>query len=181
MIIRTAFTSRRIILLIFSIVGIQYALNAEPALSDVRAKYELGIKDEHKAKLLLNTIENAKIQSATLLAYRGAAKALIAKHSINPYTKLNYIRASMNDFAEAVELDSKNVEIRYLRFSVQHHLPSFLNLSFEMQEDIKHISDNVHSCSSLKSDKDLKKTIISFMIKSERLRDEELKQLLKEE
>lgn len=59
-------------------------------------------------------------------AYRAAGHALKGRYAWNPMTKLQEVQACLKLFEQAVAQAPDNPEIRFLRFTILHHLPEFL-------------------------------------------------------
>ena len=74
----------------------------------------------------------------------------------------------------AVERNPTNLEIRFMRFSIQHHTPAFLGLSKDLEEDRKAIYRQFKNRKFGLADADLIRTMAIFMIQSERCLKEEL-------
>jgi len=64
-----------------------------------------------------------------------------------------------------------NLEIRYLRYSIQHESPGFLGYNKNMVEDRKMLIDKVSEV----QDAELKSMIKSFLLKAAKLNPEEKK------
>ncbi|HAV54046.1 MAG TPA: hypothetical protein DCX41_03820, partial [Aequorivita sp.] len=69
----------------------------------------------------------------------------------------------------AVSADASNVEIRYIRLSVQENSPKFLGYHKNIEEDKEFILKNYGSISSA----ELKETIKDFVMKSENFEQQE--------
>ncbi|WP_375558722.1 hypothetical protein ACE193_13320 [Bernardetia sp. OM2101] len=102
---------------------------------EARKKYFESIGNEQKIERLLKELQDIKNPSALLLAYRAACESMMAQFSWNPYTKLAQVNKSFDFFEKAIKEDSQHVEIRFLRFSVQHNVPDFLRKNREFEED----------------------------------------------
>jgi hypothetical protein len=130
-------------------------------------------------KLLLNAVSSSKITdslyesltaiknpSGLINGYKGTLEALKAKHTWNPYNKIKYLRNAERTFQAAVAHDPQNIEIRFMRFSVEHNVPGFLgynkNLTADRQEIVKQINKKHYSF----ADARLVKTIIHFLLDS---------------
>ncbi len=109
---------------------------------EIRQKYFKAIGNERKIERLLKELQDIKKPSALLLAYRAACESMMAQFSWNPYTKLAQVNKSFDLFEKAIKEDSQNVEIRFLRFSVQHNVPDFLRKNREFEEDKDVLVDN---------------------------------------
>ena len=109
---------------------------------EARKKYFEAIGNERKIERLLKDLQNIENPSALLLAYRAACESMMAQFSWNPYTKLAQVNKSFDFFEKAIKDDAQNVEIRFLRFSVQHNVPDFLRKNREFEEDKNVLVDN---------------------------------------
>ncbi|MEO6167911.1 MAG: hypothetical protein ABIO46_13030, partial [Chitinophagales bacterium] len=138
--------------------------HANYSISEVRTLYGKGIEDATAAKKLFDLVSNVP-NDPLLIAYRGGAEALLAKHALNPYTKLDYLGRSMNTLSLAVRADPSNAEIRFIRFSIQFYIPKFLGYSKNMRDDAHVIAMNF---SRLKHSVDAKtfRNIGEFMMSS---------------
>ncbi len=65
------------------------------------------------------------------LGYHGASQMMMAKHVGNPFKKLSYFNKGKDMYTAAINADPRNVELRFLRFSVQAEAPGFLKLQAE--------------------------------------------------
>lgn len=70
-----------------------------------------------------------------LLAYKGMARATSAACSYNPYTKYSRFQEGKQWIEQAVATQPNNIEIRFLRLSVQVNAPHFLGYSGQLTED----------------------------------------------
>lgn len=70
-----------------------------------------------------------------VLAFKAASEAVMAKYTWNPSSKLKHLRTSAALFEQAVKLDDDDPEIRFLRYTIQYHIPKYLNMSSNIEED----------------------------------------------
>jgi hypothetical protein len=84
-----------------------------------------------------------------MLAYSASAQSLVAKHASGLYNKMKYLKLGDKSFEQAISMNEKNAEIRFLRFSVQRHLPKFLGFSDDISEDLDLLVKNIGSTASL--------------------------------
>ena len=101
----------------------------------LRERYAEAVGDAGKAKRLLEELTANPVENALWLGYRAATEALLAKFAPNVFAKLDWVKQAGQTFAKAVGLDAGSVEVRYLRFALQHHVPSFLGLNRNLEED----------------------------------------------
>ena len=80
--------------------------------------------------------------------YLGAYEALWAQHALNPITKLSSFRRGTQRIDKAIAIDRDNVELRFLRLSIQRNCPAFLGYDRQQAEDeqiLRQQSGSVHS------------------------------------
>ncbi len=140
--------------------------------SDIRKRYIQAIDNSSVAEVLLS--ELATPATPMLLGYKGATEALVAKHAWNPYTKLSYLQRSRRTLNEAIRRDPNNPEIRFLRYSIQYYVPSWLGYSGNLKEDKSQILLHISEASP-----EVKEVIAGFLRQSGKLSPSELALLLK--
>lgn len=111
------------------------------------------------------------------IAYWGVYRTLIAKHSLNPYTKLRELQKGLEILEQAIQKDQKNLEIRFLRFSVLHHIPDFLGYKQEKNDDAQAILNLLKLQDYSKLDFKFQKGIAEFLIKSKRISKQNIQDL----
>ncbi|MEL6675882.1 MAG: hypothetical protein AAFR61_26985 [Bacteroidota bacterium] len=104
-------------------------------LSDMRAQYEAAVQEEEKGTDFWHHMSAYQGLDAVTLAYKASARALMARVGWNPFDKLTHVKASMKLFREAIQIDPQHLEVRFLRFAIQHHLPSIIDESENLEED----------------------------------------------
>lgn len=109
-----------------------------------------------------------------LIAYIGTLEALKAKHSWNPYNKLKFVALSQKTLKTAISREAENLEIRFMRFSIQHYTPSFLGYSKNLDEDRRMIVKQFRHRSFGVIDSALLHNIARFMIDSKRCTGDEV-------
>lgn len=140
----------------------------EPNLHRIRKLLVTALDSKKTTDSLYSHLSGIKDRSALLNAYMGTLEALKAKHTWNPYYKIKYLNDSEKTFKGAVSADPHNIEIRFMRFSIEHNVPGFLginkNLVADKEEMIKQIDRKYYAS----ADKTLVKTIIRFLLESKR-------------
>lgn len=138
------------------------------SIDSVRSSYKKAIDDSDIADELYESLDTVTKNSPLLLAYKGAVSAVRAKHAYSPYSKLSYVKEGYGYLNEAVTADSSNLEIRYLRYSIEFNIPSFLPYRDHLQKDKASIITKLLSKNqSLKLS--IQKEIADFMIKNAEL------------
>ncbi len=136
---------RNLLFLFLLLAGIAAAQKPSPepeSLNDLRRQFYSAVEDRAAAEKLHEKL-NSKTMSAeikndpVLKAYLGATETLLGKHYINPYSKLKHLNNGLEIIAQAITKDPANLEIRFLRFTILHYIPSFLGYNEEREEDLK--------------------------------------------
>lgn len=140
----------------------------EPNLHTIRKLLITALDSKKTTDSLYNSLGSLKNRNSLLNAYMGVLEACKAKHAWNPYYKVKYLNDSEKTLQAAVQDDPHNIEIRFMRFSIEHNVPKFLgynkNLVADREEMVKQIN-NKHYASA---DKGLVRTIITFLLDSKR-------------
>lgn len=82
-------------------------------------------------------------RTAIVVAYDAATKAILTRTTWNWFKKLEYLDESRMLFEQAVKMDSTDVEIRFLRFTVEDRIPFYLGYSDHMEFDKSVILKNI--------------------------------------
>lgn len=140
----------------------------------LRREYIDAVNDEKKADALLEKLSKKDIRDPLLIGYKGAVEALKAKHAFNPYNKINYLRKSQLTLEKAIAMSPADIEIRFLRFSINHYLPAFLRINKDMNEDREVIIKNFNHAGI---EQEVRESIGKFMIESGRCSANEIAQI----
>lgn len=116
-------------------------------------------------------------KSPLLLSYRGIAEAVKGKYAFWPFTKLSYLNDGLELMNEAVTKDSLNIKIRYMRFTVLNSLPGIVGHSSFADSEANKLYTQLVEMNN--SDSKLYNSIASLLVKSERLNDNQVDELLK--
>lgn len=143
-------------------------------LEKLRKLYRSSVKDRGAAEKLWKLLASYRGMEGVILAYRAAARAMLASYDWNPFHKYQFLQEAMKSFEKAVMYDPHNIEIRFLRFAVQHYLPDFLGLSKYMEEDRKILLKYMSTYEKYQLTKDNVKYIIDFLASSKRYSQKEL-------
>jgi len=100
----------------------------------LRRHYQQAAKDKSAGEKFYQLMAGYTERDPVVLGYKGAAEAIKARDA-SLLDKLRYVQAAARTFEHAVSLNPKNAEIRFLRFSMETNLPSFLGLSTHIDED----------------------------------------------
>ncbi|SKB34075.1 hypothetical protein [Daejeonella lutea] len=150
---------KMIVFLIVTFVGVNL-LAKDPSTSTVRLKFHKSTSSEKVCKDLIKELHpyNEK-NNPLLLGYKGGANMLMAKYVINPFSKLSYFKKGKGMLEKAIQADNKNVELRFLRYTIQNNVPSFLGYNDHMTADKSFLTQSISNV----RDPELKKIITSYL------------------
>ncbi len=133
--------------LVFLILAYLHPPSNESYLQRVRANYILAANDRKICATMIQELAKNE-DNAVIMAYLGGYKAIWAKHIINPFSKLSTFRKGTELIEKAVMNDRTNVEIRFIRLSIQKNCPFFLSYKKNIDEDTKFINANKNNIKS---------------------------------
>jgi len=142
--------------------------------SNIKVAVQRAIESSSVTDSLYRVLKSRDSENPLIIGYIGTLEALKAKHSWNPYNKIKYVALSQKTMRVAVERDPTNLEIRFMRFSIQHYTPSFLGFSKDLEEDRKAIIRQFKNRKFGHADTALIRNMAVFMIESDRCLKEEL-------
>lgn len=154
------------------------AFSSVHSIEDIRKKYQLAVYDSKVTNALSDKLSKIENPDALTLAYKGCTEALKAKHAWNPYNKLDYMNSFDKIINEAISKSPDDIEIRFLRYSVQLNTPKYLGLSKNLAEDKSMIVNLFLQKKFKNKDKVLVTEIFQFMLKSKVLSDSEREKML---
>ncbi len=126
---------------LFFTAFILMSMASDTTLETARAYYLKGGTDSKSAESL-KTLTTGKTE-AIYKAYNGVAWGFLAKHNSNPVNKLSYVKKSLSLLNDAVLADAINVEVRFLRFSVEENIPSIVSFTSHVSGDKAMILNNL--------------------------------------
>lgn len=155
---------------IFLYIGLLFASFVTPEISDVRAEYRAAADNQEKAEKLYNELTTiTETDDALLVAYKGATATLMAKDAKVVKIKTTYFKEGKKLIEQAIAAVPENVELRYIRLSVQENAPKIVRYKKEIPEDKQFILENYTSI----KDAETKQYIKGFVMQSTSFSDAE--------
>ncbi|MCF8260094.1 MAG: hypothetical protein K9J12_04915 [Melioribacteraceae bacterium] len=156
-----------------------------PMLDEIRHLYYSSVEEEDYVEVFETFINNnfsndLLAESPVLAAYNAAIISVKAKHAFWPLTKMNYLDTSMVALETVIQKAPENLEIRFLRFSILHYVPSFLGYSKELESDLEMILRLLNNGKTSGLDEKTVRGVVDFMIESDRLEEIEIANLKRE-
>ncbi|MFP5081811.1 hypothetical protein [Pedobacter sp. JCM 36344] len=148
----------------------------EPKVEVVRSLFYEAASNKSAAEKFSRALSEVDNNSSpVLLCYKGVAEMILAKHVFNPFNKLEKFRNGKILIEESIVRDPEDLELRFLRFSIQSNLPGFLGYDEEIFIDKTKL---INGYSTIK-DTELKSRILSYLSDSKYCSIIELKKLTK--
>lgn len=131
-------------------------------VKDVRQLFHQATNNEDVCVKLINSLNSYNENNNPLfLGYRGGATMVMAKHAFNPFSKLSYFKKGKILLERAIKAEDSNVELRFLRYTIQTSVPGFLNYSGDKNADKQFLNKSLPDLKDL----ELKKIISSYLLK----------------
>ncbi len=170
---------KNFLLLIICFCGLNgICFNAFPAqkldISKIRQDMLRAINSPKVTDSLYENLQSVNKKPALVVAYFGALEALKAKNSWNPYNKIKYLNLSGKTVQQAVNASPNDLEIRFVRFSIQTNLPHFLGLNKDLDSDKNLILHQLKQKNYGSADTLFVRSIIKFMIDSKHCSPQEI-------
>ncbi len=133
-------------------------------LKEIRSEYPKAVENSEIATKLDGELTSVSSSSKpVLLAYKGAILTLKAKFAKSRSDKKEFFKEGVSLIENAKEAESPNIEIRYIRLSVQENSPRFLGYHKNIEEDKQFILKHYAAIAS----KELKGVLKNFILRSE--------------
>lgn len=116
-------------------------------LEYVRQHYEQAVKNEKLCQTLIDQLSK-ETGNPVSLAYLGAFQTIWANHVSSPLSKLSTFNKGKKNIEQALKKAPDNIELRFIRLSVQVNCPDFLQYNSNINEDKKFIKSNINRIDS---------------------------------
>lgn len=146
-------------LLIYLLLLQQPSDLSQTELERIRTDYTKAVDDKGLCERNISALKK-HTGEALSEGYLGAYMMIMAKHAFNPISKLNWFKKGRRHLDTAIDTAPKNLEIRFLRLSIQSNAPQILNYDDQIKADRMFISQNFNSIKDNKL-----KTLVSKFFK----------------
>ncbi|MGM9477753.1 hypothetical protein ACS5PU_15070 [Pedobacter sp. GSP4] len=170
---------RILFFLLFAAINFSYAQLSPKEIAVLKHDMVKAVENAKLTDSLFKRLNKLPNKTALITGYTGTLEALKAKHSWNPYNKIKFVSRSLKTMKKAIEMDKENMEIRFMRFSIEFYTPSFLGFSQDLAEDKKEIVKHYQNGNFGLADDELVRNVAKFMINSKRCTEAEIKILKK--
>ncbi|WP_303316728.1 hypothetical protein Q4Q34_07955 [Flavivirga abyssicola] len=139
-------------------------------MGTVRNAYKEAAQDHTKIETFNNLLlKITKKDDPTLVAYKGAAIALLAKQEKKVKDKKKLFIEGVSYVEHAIEKSSNNIEVRFVRLGIQENTPKLLKYKGHIEEDKQFILKHFKNITS----SNLRHHIKDYILQSKAFSDEE--------
>jgi hypothetical protein len=158
------------ILIILSQLLLVLGANAQAVTVDqLRKEYYKASSDSITCSKLHSKLQNENSSDNLVMGYKGAVSAAMANHVKNKSEKLKLFNGGKKLIEQSLSADKNNVELRFLRFTIQTNCPKALGYNEQIPSDKKFILENLDNVKSAS----LRKKMTSFLVSSPHVTEEE--------
>jgi hypothetical protein len=159
---------KKILLLLLLFIA-QHSFSQSGDIDKWRKIYIQGPKDSLTCAKMYQLITKENSRNNTILCYRGAITAEMAAYPANKAEKIKLFNAGKGLIEQSLAKDSSNVELHFIRFTIQTSCPKALGYNRQTDADKKKILNGYKSLGSAQ----LKQLISYFMLRSSYLSENE--------
>lgn len=156
-------------IILTGLILITFQMNSQN-LEQIRSEYPSAESSEQITQRLDEDLTNVPSEKTILMAYKGAIKTLQAKFAKKVRDKKEFFKEGVALIENAIQTDSENIELRYIRLTVQENAPRIVGYRDSIEEDKEFIINNFERSPS----ESVKATIRNFANISDNFDDEEI-------
>jgi len=129
------------------ILGLIISLNwfSSDQLAELRNQYMAAAINAEQMGKFNTSCNSVEMELTTSKGYCTMRHFLNAKNIINPYRKLNEFNEGKKKLDSLISIDHKNIELRYMRHSIQDRVPGFLGYNEHLIDDEHFMSVNLET------------------------------------
>ncbi|MBW4891783.1 hypothetical protein KXQ82_18805 [Mucilaginibacter sp. HMF5004] len=154
--------------LLFALFTFSAKADEAPELKQLRQKLLQAINSSKTTDSLYTVLNKIQVKPPVIMGYVGILESLKGKHAWNPYSKIKYLNSGQRIMQQAITADPHNIEIRYLRFSVEYHLPAFLGMAKHIAEDRDEMLAMLAAKNYATADKQVAANIVKTLLESKK-------------
>ncbi|PBQ30988.1 hypothetical protein CNR22_04120 [Sphingobacteriaceae bacterium] len=159
---------------LYLLLVLTFSVTVSPDLKKIRALYSKMSQNEESANAFKDLVTNSQNVNLNLKqAYSAAVEMALAKYKYNPIAKLNAFNSGKNRLESIIKADSSIFEIRYIRFTIQQNIPSFLGYNNNLVKDRTFLINHLKLIKA--EDPDLFSSVYAYLITRANLSEKENK------
>ncbi|MEI7802537.1 MAG: hypothetical protein WCI97_07835 [Bacteroidota bacterium] len=153
----------KIFFILFFVLSFSFVAKSQ-SLIQIRDQFYRAQINEESADSFYSKMQNVSASaSAIMIGYKGMSSFMLCNYSYNPYNKLKYFNEGKNLLDKAITMSSDNTELRFLRYTIQKNVPSFLGYSSNLVEDKQCVTKKISNEEFKMTDADLYRRIANYL------------------
>ena len=145
--------------------------------SDLRRIYFQAANEKHAYEQLAPHLAKYKGNDVLVQGFQAGIEGVGAKYASGLYSKLKHIRNSAQAFEKVISKDPTNPEVRFLRYTIEYHVPRYLLMSGHLQDDKKIILNSLLAHPRSGVDPEAVKIMRDYFLRGNHSNTDEKKQL----
>ena len=147
-----------------------FLLSGDIDIAEVRQLYKGADLSKQNTSVLFDKLESiTKSDDKVLVAYKGAVTTMTARYQKGTKLKKDVFKNGVSLLEFALTSEPENIEIRFVRLSVQQNSPKFLKYNSHLEVDKKYVLDHFDDINST----NLKTYIKDYILHSNNFTEEE--------
>lgn len=131
------------VLFLFVLIGL-VSFGQTMTVEEARKIYSGSMQDKATCEAAYKKFTQVTaIDNALLRGYKGAVTVAMSKHTKVVKEKIGYFNEGKKLIENAITEDGKNVELKFIRFTIQSNCPPALKYNKNITEDKKYVIDNL--------------------------------------
>ena len=132
-----------------------------PDISKIRGLYHTApvVKQDARQFYQLMIGVDSSTAAPVLVCYKAASEIIQAKYALNPIVKLEKFNKGKELLKKAISRDTLDLEMRFIRFSIQSNLPAVLGYHADLNTDKRFLLDKTKD----NKDPELKEIIYNYL------------------
>ena len=163
------------IILLFLVNVTAFSQTKSLDIEYVKASYAEALEDESTARALFDLLEETNSEDPLIISYQGGMHAIMCLYVSNPVKQLKMAKRANKLLNTAVDLDPKNIEIRFMRLAFGSKVPKFLGYSKHVEDDKAFVLKHLMNCNL---PNDGKRGMVEFMVEEKIITSSECQVLL---
>ncbi len=148
----------------FALVLMSLVAFGQVDLEKLRVDFYKAVESSDKAdELGAQLPELSKSESPVVKGYVASYGFLLAKHVYNPYTKYKHFNEGKAGLEGVIKQYPNEPELRFIRLSIQAHLPDFLGYAGDVKKDKDFLIKSLPNLGTSSSDVQLRRSIAGFL------------------
>lgn len=112
-----------------------FAPENDIGLAEARQLFVKASGSEKDCRRLMELEPGNGPQRYTLTGYKAAGTMMIANYLGNPVSKLSNFRKGRKMLEDAIRSSNNDIELKFIRYTIQTNIPGFLGYSSNIQSD----------------------------------------------